>query len=124
MHQQVTRILGSFITKTSEYTLARLEYGIVFPDREPPPVLSRLPDASQRTLHDKWDAVEAQLDTIVLALRPALALPRSGDRQDAAVRRLDRIVRELDQYARALRWIRTVNERGTVPEPPPEPHPP
>ena len=101
MHQQVTRILGSFITKTSEYTLARLEYGIVFPDREPPPVLSRLPDASQRTLHEHWDAVETQLDAIVTALRPALALPRSGDREEAAIRRIDRVVRELDQYARA-----------------------
>ncbi|MGB8265095.1 MAG: hypothetical protein WCE44_02110 [Candidatus Velthaea sp.] len=119
MHQQVTRIMGSFITKTSEYTLARLEYGIVFPDREPPPVLSRLPDASSRSLRDHWEAVEAELEAILVALRPVLTLPRNGEREEKAVRRLDRIVRELDQYARALRWIRTVNERGTWSEPPP-----
>jgi hypothetical protein len=78
-----------------------------------------LPDASPQTLREHWDAVEAQLDSIVTAMRGSLALPNKGEQQESAVRRLDRVVRELDQYARALRWIRTVNERGTSPEPPP-----
>ena len=109
MNPRLVNLLASFIQGTSEYTLARLELGLRFPERPAPPVLERLPDASERTLRERWDRVEDQLSAI-LAYVGALesALP-SSDRADPAFRRLRRTVRELDQYARALRWVLTVH---------------
>jgi hypothetical protein len=41
--------------------------------------------------------------------------PGSEERSDAAFRRLRRTVRQLDQYARALRWVLTVHGGGPAP---------
>jgi hypothetical protein len=57
--------------------------------------------------------VEQQLEEAVAFLR---TLERSGERGlkgDEGFRWLQRSIRELDQYARAIRWVLTVSESET-----------
>lgn len=103
------RALASFLKGRNDYALARLEFALRRPGTQPPPILDRLPDASARTLHERWEIVEGQLD----AARRFVARGAPDGDADATFARLQRIVRELDQYARALRWLLTVNERET-----------
>jgi hypothetical protein len=108
--QRIVRALSSFITRSSDYSLARLEFALQHPERSAPPVLERLPDASERTLRERWEALDRQLGDIMAWLRATHDVEgRRSD--DATLAWLDRIIRELDQYARALRWILTVTER-------------
>lgn len=109
MNPRLVNLLSSFIRGTTDYTLARLEYGIRFTSQASPPVLDRLPDASERTLRERWDRVEAQLTAILAFVKQAEASAGSDERADPAFRRLRRTARELDQYARALRWVLTVH---------------
>jgi hypothetical protein len=102
-------LLGSFITTSSEYSLVRLDFAMRFPERAAPPVLDRLPDASERTLRERWDGVERQLREIVDFVR-AVESVTGPERADPAFAALKRAARELDQYARALRWVLTVTE--------------
>lgn len=104
------QLLASFIRVCADYSLARLEYAMQHPRREAPPVITRLPDASEATLRDVWPRVEEQLER---ACAYAKQLPRaggSGEQEDAAGAWLRRTVKELDQYARAIRWVLTVTE--------------
>ena len=109
MNPRLVNLLASFIRGTSDYTLARLEFGMRFSSRPSPPLLDRLPDASERTLRERWDMVETQLHAIIAYVKQTEADAGSDERGDPAFRRLRRAVRELDQYARALRWVLTVN---------------
>jgi hypothetical protein len=109
MNPRLVNLLGSFIRCTSDYALARLEFALRFAERPSPPVLERLPDASAETLHECWDRVEAQLGTIVAYVKQVEATAGTQERADPAFRWLRRTVRELDQYARALRWVLTVH---------------
>ncbi len=109
MNPRLVNLLASFIGATSEYALARLEFGLTFADREAPPLLDRLPDASEATLHDRWEHAEAQLAAILRYVKQAEASADTEQRTGPAFRRLRRTVRELDQYARALRWVLTVH---------------
>jgi hypothetical protein len=84
---------------------------LVFPAHAAPPVLHRLPDASERTLREHWDGVESQLHAIVDYVKRIEDDPRSSQRSAASFRSLKRTVRELDQYARAMRWVITVTEQ-------------
>jgi hypothetical protein len=111
INPRLVNLLGSFIGGTSAYTLARLEFCLEFSDRPAPPVLHRLPDASERTLRERWDGIENQLHEIVDYVKRIDADPRSKRRTAASFRSLKRTVRELDQYARALRWVMTVTEQ-------------
>ena len=108
MNPRLVNLLSSFIRGTTDYTLARLEFGMRFASRPSPPVLDRLPDASERTLRERWERVETQLAAILAYVKQAEADARDDERGDAAFRRLRRSARELDQYARALRWVLTV----------------
>jgi hypothetical protein len=97
---RLVQLLGSFITARSDYSLARLEFALRHPLGEP----------SERSLRDEWPAVERQLET-------AVAFARDFERRSgvAAVthvsyQRLERSLRELDQYARAIAWVLTVTE--------------
>lgn len=103
-------LLGSFISGTSAYALARLEFALTFPAHAAPPVLDRLPDASERTLREHWDRIENQLHGIVDYVKRIESDPRSSQRSAASFTWLKRTVRELDQYARAMRWVLTVTE--------------
>jgi hypothetical protein len=109
--QRIVRALSSFITRSGEYSLARLEFAIEHPELPAPPVLERLPDASEQTLRDRWEALERQLDDIMAFLRSLDDAEGRIPRTDATFAWLARIIRELDQYGRALRWVLTVTER-------------
>ena len=111
INPRLVNLLGSFIGGTSAYTLARLEYCLEFSHPPAPPVLERLPDASERTLRERWDRIESQLHEIVDYVKRIDANTRSSRRTAASFRSLKRTVRELDQYARALRWVITVTEQ-------------
>jgi len=73
-------------------------------------VLERLPDASERTLREHWDRIESQLHAGVDYVKGIDTDPRTNRRSSASFRALKRTVRELDQYARAMRWVMTVTE--------------
>jgi hypothetical protein len=103
--------MGSFIGGTSAYALARLEFALTFPGRGAPPLLDRLPDASERALREHWDRIENQLHGIVDYVKQIESDPRNSQRSAASFASLQRTVRELDQYARAMRWVMTVTER-------------
>ena len=109
MNPRLVNLLASFIRGSSEYALARLEFAMGPHGNPSPPVLDRLPDASEETLHARWDSVEEQLAQAVAFVKQVEARSGTEQRSDPAFRRLRRTVRELDQYARALRWVLTVN---------------
>ena len=111
MDQRIVRALSSFITRGSEYALARLEFAMQHPGDPAPPVLDRLPDASERSLRERWDVLERQLEDVRGYIRTFRGMGHAAERSDPTFRRLARIARELDQYARALRWVLTVTER-------------
>lgn len=108
MDVRLVQLLGSFITARSSYTLARLEFAMRHPKEAAPPVLDRLSDASERTLREEWPYLERQLeDALAFASRRERSKRAA---KDAALRGLVRALRELDQYARAIRWVITVTE--------------
>jgi hypothetical protein len=111
INPRLVNLLGSFIGGTSAYALARLEFALTFPGHSAPPLLDRLPDASERTLREHWDRIENQLHSIVDYVKQIEADPRSSQRSAASFAWLKRTVRELDQYARAMRWVMTVTEQ-------------
>jgi hypothetical protein len=79
-----------------------------FPERAAPPLLDRLPDASEATLRERWSEVETQLHAVVDFVRAVESIESA--RSQATFVALKRAARELDQYARALRWVLTVTE--------------
>ena len=115
MNPRLVNLLASFIQGSSDYALARLEFSMRFAGRAAPPVLDRLPDASEATLRGRWDAVELQLSTILAYVKQAESASGTEERSDPAFRWLRRTVRELDQYARALRWVLTVHGEDPAP---------
>jgi hypothetical protein len=115
MNPRLVNLSASFIRGTSDYALARLEFAMRFAARPAPPVLDRLPDASEATLRERWDAVENQLAAVVCYVKQVETSAGRDERADPAFRWLRRTVRELDQYARALRWVLTVNGGGPTP---------
>ncbi len=110
INPRLVNLLGSFIGGTSAYALARLELASLFPSHPAPPVLDRLPDASEATLRAHWDRIENQLHGIIDYVERIEADQRGPQRSAPAFAWLKRTVRELDQYARALRWVMTVTE--------------
>lgn len=113
MDQRIVRALSSFIARGADYTLARLEFAMQHPTDPAPPLLTRLPDASESSLREHWDGLERQLEAIRIYVRTFRGIGSAAERSDPTFRRLARIARELDQYARALRWVLTVTERDT-----------
>jgi len=113
MDQKLVRALSSFITRSSDYSLARLEFAMQNPQLPAPPILDRLPDASERTLRDRWSQLERQLDAIMSFIRETDDAEGRKAGEDATFRWLARTAKELDQYGRALRWVLTVTERDS-----------
>lgn len=109
MNPRLVNLLASFIRGSSDYALARLEFAMRFDRRPAPPLLDRLPDASAATLNERWETVETQLAAIVVYVKQLETASGTEERADPAFRWLRRTVRELDQYARALRWVLTVH---------------
>jgi len=109
VNPRLVNLLSSFIRGSSDYALARLEFAMGPHGNPAPPVLERLPDASAATLRERWDSVETQLAEAVAFVKQVENHGSTERRADPAFRRLRRSVRELDQYARALRWVLTVH---------------
>ena len=109
VNPRLVNLLASFIRGSSDYALARLEFAMGPNGSPAPPVLDRLPDASAATLRERWDGVESQLAEAVAFVKQVENGSGTEQRADPAFRRLRRTVRELDQYARALRWVLTVH---------------
>jgi len=110
MEVRLVQLLGSFISTTSAYTLARLEYAMRHADAPPPPLIDRLSDASEATLREEWDRVERQLEAARAYLRAHDDARGKRAVYDATFGWLQRTTRELEQYARAVRWVMTVDE--------------
>jgi hypothetical protein len=111
MEVRLVQLLASFIRVSGEYALARLEFAMHHPDAAAPPIIDRPPDASERTLRTRWPEIEQQLEQ---ARSYAKQFGRAGSKhrqEDTATGWLRRTVQELDQYARAIRWVLTVTER-------------
>jgi hypothetical protein len=111
MEVRLVQLLGSFIATTSDYTLARLEFAMRNPRSPAPPLIPRLTEASSTALRDEWPAVAAALER---AQRFVLAADdRRGKRgvHDRSFAALQRATRELEQYARAVRWVLSVDRR-------------
>lgn len=70
-----------------------------------PPLIPRLTDASAATLRDEWPAVAAALERALRYVSDAD--DRRGKRAvyDQTFAALSRSTRELEQYARAVRWV-------------------
>ena len=109
MDVRLVQLLGSFIRARGDYALARLEFAMHDGEATAPPVIDRLTDASELTLRVEWPVVERQLDAALAFGKTLAAQYRSPDRQPG-YRALERSLRELDQYARAIRWVLTVTE--------------
>ena len=115
MNPRLVNLLASFIRGSSDYALARLEFCLTFEAAPAPPVLDRLPDASEATLRARWDGIEEQLAAIRAFVKQVETASGTDQRTDPAFRWLRRTVRELDQYARALRWVLTVHGGDAAP---------
>ena len=111
MDVRLVQLLGSFIATRSEYVLARLEFAALHPDRPAPPSIDRLPDASERTLRERWPFAASDLAAARLYFAEYSVSTGESAPQRAARMRLERTLRELDGYARAILWVRTVEER-------------
>jgi hypothetical protein len=110
MEVRLVQLLGSFIITTSAYTLARLEYAMRHPESPAPPVIDRLSDASESSLRGEWDRVERQLETARRYLREHDDSRGKRAVHDPSFAWLLRTTRELEQYARAVRWVMTVED--------------
>ncbi|HTU83005.1 MAG TPA: hypothetical protein VMF61_12795 [Candidatus Acidoferrales bacterium] len=111
MDVRLVQLLGSFIAARSQYSLVRLEFAMHYPAEPAPPVIDRLAEASQQALREGWPHLEVQLDS-ALAFASQLERSKRGKplARERDFRALQQSLRELDQYARAIRWVLTVTE--------------
>ncbi len=114
MEVRLVALLASSIRVRSEYVLARLDFALAHPEHEAPPLLRRLQDASEATLREEWDGYERELAAIGRYINAYQAGTCSDEGSDATFAWLKRLLRELDQYARAVRWVLTVSERDSA----------
>lgn len=110
MEVRLVQLLGSFITTTSSYTLARLDFAMQHPEGPAPPLIDRLSDASEATLRSEWAKIEAQLDAARRYVKDQDDSRGKRAVYDKSFGWLQRTTRELEQYARAVRWVMTVEE--------------
>jgi len=111
MEVRLVQLLGSFIRVSADYALARLEFAMTHPDAAAPPIIERPPDASEQTLRTLWPHIEEQLDEARVYTKQFGGRRSSQTKEDLAAGWLRRTVQELDQYARAIRWVLTVTEK-------------
>lgn len=111
MDVRLVQLLGSFIGVSSDYALARLEFSIEHPRSASPPVIARLPDASESSLRLYWPLVEAELEAAVRFAKQFPGGSGMSGGEDHSAGYLRRTLKELEQYARAIRWVMTVTER-------------
>lgn len=105
---RLVQLLGSFIAARGEYSLARLEFAGRHPQIGSPPTIDRFSETSERALREEWPAVERQLHSAVDFARDFERSNGVEELTHASYRHLERSLRELDQYARAIAWVLTV----------------
>jgi len=105
---RLVQLLASFIGARSRYALLRLEVAMDHPQWPAPPVVGQLPEASEAALREVWPALQVQLDEALVYAKRLEAKRGTKDGNDPAVRGLKGCLREMDQYARAVQWVRTV----------------
>jgi hypothetical protein len=105
---RLVQLLGSFVAARGEYSLARLEFAGRHPQLESPPMIDRLSETSERALRDEWPAVERQLQSAIDFAHDFERRNGMEELTHVCYRRLERSLRELDQYARAIAWVLTV----------------
>lgn len=108
---RLVQLLASFIRVSGDYALARLEFSVKRPGEPAPPTIDRPPDASEQTLRQRWPAIEAQLEEARRFAKHLRDGEGIGQQEDTAAGWVARTVQELDQYARAIRWVLTVTEK-------------
>lgn len=108
MEVRLVQLLASFIRVSADYSLARLEVAMEESGGPAAPAIDRLPDASEATLRAHWPLIERQLEQ-ARSFAKQLSAPH-GTPESTARGWLRRSVQELDQYARAIRWVLTVTE--------------
>ena len=105
------QLLGSFIATAAQYALARLEFALCHGGLPAPPIIGRPLDASEETLRTTWPEIERDLEA-AMAYAKHLEGPGSTiGANDPSSGWLKRTIGELDQYARAIRWVLTVTEK-------------
>lgn len=82
--------------------------------REAPPVIDRVREASHEVLLNDWPTIEPQLERALGFAKRFEGRAGTTSRADESARYLVRTVRELDQYARAIRWVLTVTQSEDV----------
>jgi hypothetical protein len=110
MEVRLVQLLASFIHTGTEYSLARLEFAMAHPELPAPPTIGRPPDASEATLREIWPQLERQLEQARAYAKQFASGASKQQKEDSTAAWLRRIVQELDQYARAIRWVLTVTE--------------
>jgi hypothetical protein len=114
MDVRLVQLLGSFIAARGQYSLARLEFAMHYPGEPAPPLIDRLLEPNDRALREEWPHLELQLEEALAFTKRLERSKRSAIlSKDEAYRSLRGSVRELDQYARAIRWVLTVTETET-----------
>ena len=107
---RLAQLAESFIGAQDRYTLARLEFASRHPRDPAPPLLDRLSEPLEPAVRAQWPRIEIQLQEALAFLgRVERSKPRKFSR-DTGYRFLQRSLRELDQGARAIRWVLTVTE--------------
>jgi acyl carrier protein phosphodiesterase len=109
MEGRLTRLLNSYASTRSSYALARLEFALKHPGLPSPPLIA--PPAEGLLVTEQWDDVERCLDTLRRYLRGIDDNRGKRAAYDQSFAYLQRTYRELDQYARAVRWLITVDDR-------------
>jgi hypothetical protein len=111
MEERLTRLLTSYSTGAGVYALARLEFALKYPYLPAPPLVPRPQEALQAVAENAWDQTEQRLDDVRRYLRAVNDQRGKRAAHDQPFASLQRAYRELDQYARAVRWLITVEDR-------------
>jgi len=115
MEERLARLLASYSSTTSKYVLARLEFALKHPRMPAPPLLARPVKATQNPAEIAWDDVERDLDAVRLYLRNINDQRGKRAAYDPPFASLQRAYLELDQYARAVRWLITIEDHRASP---------
>ena len=110
MDARLVQLLTSFTGARDRYALARLELALHDEGRPALPPNGRFAEPSEKALREEWPAIELQLDDALALLKRRERDRRRAREAEEFYRRVSGALRELDQYARAIRWVLTVTQ--------------
>jgi hypothetical protein len=108
MEGRLVRLLSSYASTRNHYILARLEFALKHPTLPAPPLI--LYPAQGVNLIRQWDDIEHRLDALRRYLRGIDDNRGKRAAYDQSFAYLQRTYRELDQYARAVRWLISIED--------------